>query len=165
MVLADLEFPERKDQQIYLNFLSSNIMYGIMKLPPGDYNRRSIISCLEYLAVCINSLCFLETKADTASTRLHYNRMRTAHLLTVSPSMHCAGGCLLREGAWSGGSGRRGGSGLEGSAPGGPGWGGGGGWSGWEVVSQHALRQTPPPVNRMTDRCKNITFANFVCGW
>ena len=22
----------------------------------------------------------------------------------------------------------------------------------------------PPPVNRMTDRCKNITFANFVCG-
>ena len=21
-----------------------------------------------------------------------------------------------------------------------------------------------PPVNRMTDRCKNITFANFVCG-
>ena len=31
-------------------------------------------------------------------------------------------------------------------------------------VSQHALRQTPPPVNRMTDRRKNITFANFVCG-
>ena len=26
------------------------------------------------------------------------------------------------------------------------------------VVSQHALRQTPP-VNSMTDRCKNITFA------
>ena len=25
-------------------------------------------------------------------------------------------------------------------------------------VSKHALRQTPPPqVNRMTDRCKNIT--------
>ena len=23
---------------------------------------------------------------------------------------------------------------------------------------------TPPPMNRMTDRCKNITFANFVCG-
>ena len=27
------------------------------------------------------------------------------------------------------------------------------------VVSQHALRQTLPPVNRMTDRCKNITLA------
>ena len=25
------------------------------------------------------------------------------------------------------------------------------------MVSQHALRQTPP-VNRMTDRCKNITL-------
>ena len=30
-----------------------------------------------------------------------------------------------------------------------------GGW-----VSQHALKQTPPPpMNRMTDRCKNITLA------
>ena len=28
----------------------------------------------------------------------------------------------------------------------------------WGVVSQHALRQTPP-VDRMTDTCKNITFA------
>ena len=29
------------------------------------------------------------------------------------------------------------------------------------VVSHHALRQTPPPppVNRMTNRCKNITLA------
>ena len=26
-------------------------------------------------------------------------------------------------------------------------------------VSQHALRQNPLPVNRMTDRCKNITLA------
>ena len=24
--------------------------------------------------------------------------------------------------------------------------------------------QTPPPVNRMTDRCKNITLRNFVAG-
>ena len=33
-----------------------------------------------------------------------------------------------------------------------------GAWSGG-VVSQHALRQTPPtPVNRMTNRCKNITL-------
>ena len=30
-------------------------------------------------------------------------------------------------------------------------------------VPQHALGQIPP-VNRMTDRCKNITFTNFVCG-
>ena len=48
------------------------------------------------------------------------------------------------------------------SAPGGVGvysWGGGQlSAPGWGVVSQHALRQTPP-VNRMTDRCKNITLA------
>ena len=61
-------------------------------------------------------------------TRLHSSRMHTARLLTVSPSMHCAGGevpdpggCLVRgvsalRGAWSRG----------GSAPGGG------------VVSQHA---------------------------
>ena len=34
-----------------------------------------------------------------------------------------------------------------------------GGVHSWGVVSQHALRQTPPPVNRMTNRCKNITLA------
>ena len=33
----------------------------------------------------------------------------------------------------------------------------GGAWSRGLVVSQHALRQTPP-VNRMTNRCKNITL-------
>ena len=119
--------------------------------------------------------------------------MRTACLLPVSPSMHCAGrvsapgGCLLPGvSAW-------GVSAPEGvSAPGGvcSHWGcllplgisgpgglllgvmsGSRGMSprglsapGREFVSQHALRQTPPPVDRITDRCKNITFANFVCG-
>ena len=50
------------------------------------------------------------------------------------------------------------------SAPGGSGR-GGFGQGGWLLGgcllrggSQHALRQTPP-VNRMTDRCKNITLA------
>ena len=31
------------------------------------------------------------------------------------------------------------------------------------VVSQHALRQIPP-VNRMTNRCKNITLATIAAG-
>ena len=31
------------------------------------------------------------------------------------------------------------------------------------VVSQHALRQTPP-VDRITDACKNITLAQLRCG-
>ena len=65
--------------------------------------------------------------------------------------------------------------GLGGSAPGGLPGPGGSAWSGgvclvqgvclvWGVAfsrgvaSHHALRQTPP-VNRMTDRCKNITLA------
>ena len=34
----------------------------------------------------------------------------------------------------------------------------GGVWS-RGVASQHALRQTPPPVNRMTNSSKNITLA------
>ena len=29
----------------------------------------------------------------------------------------------------------------------------------------HAGIDTCPPVDRMTDRCKNITFANYVCRW
>ena len=32
------------------------------------------------------------------------------------------------------------------------------------VVSQHALRQTPP-VDRITDACKNITLPQLRCGW
>ena len=32
------------------------------------------------------------------------------------------------------------------------------------VVSQHALRQTPLPVNRITHTCKNITLAQLRCG-
>ena len=72
--------------------------------------------------------------------RMHSSRMRTARLLTVFPSMHSAGGCLL----------------LGGSGPGrvfAP-----GGRVCSRGVSQHALRQTPPCMDRMTDRCKNITL-------
>ena len=66
---------------------------------------------------------------------------KIAFQLTVSASMHCAGGwCAWSQGcAWSGG--------VRVSAPGvllqGGAWSGG-------VVSQHALRQTPP-VNRILD--------------
>ena len=78
--------------------------------------------------------------------RLHSSRMHTTHVLTVSPSMPCTRGmpgpggmCLL----W----------GVP--APGGGAWSRGAcSWG----VSKHALRQTPSPVNRMTNRCKNITL-------
>ena len=70
--------------------------------------------------------------------------MRTGRSLTV-----CWGwGCLLRGVSAPGGCLLQGGYLL------------GGGVCSWVVVVfQHALRQTPPPVNRMTDRCKNITLA------
>ena len=64
-------------------------------------------------------------------TRLHSSRMRTARSLTVSPSMHCTGGFC----SWGGVS-----------APGG-------------VVSQHALRQTPPLWTEfLTHTSENITL-------
>ena len=56
-------------------------------------------------------------------------------------------GCLVLGDAWSRGGLLLGGGGV------GPGPGGEEGG----VISQHALRQTPP-VNRMTNRCKNITL-------
>ena len=36
-------------------------------------------------------------------------------------------------------------------------------WGGGGLASQHALRQTPP-VDRITDACKNITLAQLRCG-
>ena len=91
---------------------------------------------------------------------MHSSRMHTvrnsSRLLVPGPGgvpgprgVSAHGGCLLLGGAWSQGGSARGVPGPRGCLlPG-------------EGVSQHALRQTPPPppVNRMTDRCKNITFA------
>ena len=108
----------------------------------------------------------------SCNTRLHSSRMCTARLLPVSLSMHCAwgggvcsGGCLplvqgglLGGGAclWSLGCLVRG---VPASGPGGVPASGPGG------VSQHAMGQTSPLWTEwLTDRCKNITFANFVCG-
>ena len=106
--------------------------------------------------------------------RLHSSRMRTARVLTVSPSMLCARGwgCLLLGGvcSWGGRVCLLLGGGV--SALGGVcSWGlsalGGclflGGVCSEGCVSQHALRQTLP-VNRMTDTCKNITLPQLRCG-
>ena len=68
---------------------------------------------------------------------MHSSRMHTACALTISPSMLFAWGCMVLGGCM---------------VPGGLVIGGEAG-----VVSQHALRQTPP-VNRMTDACENITL-------
>ena len=78
--------------------------------------------------------------------RKHSSRMRTIRNSSrlwgggSAPGQYALGGLPLWE-----------------SAPGRSALGGSSLW-GW-VVSQHALRQTLSPVDRMTDTCKNITFA------
>ena len=80
---------------------------------------------------------------------MHSSRMCTGRSLTVCRSLLPGGGCLLPEGGVYSGEGVYSGGGVCSQ----------GGVCSWGVVSQHALRQTPPPpVNRMTDRCKNITL-------
>ena len=136
-------------------------------------------------------------------TRLHSSRMRTARVLTVSPSMLCTGGSVCSQEVCVPGPGPGGVSGpggvylvlgvclLLGGVPG-PGGctGSRGGVPGWGVVSgpgggAPGLGGVPgpggctwlgclllgrcvpghgggvrysPPVNRMTNRCKNITL-------
>ena len=88
--------------------------------------------------------------------RLHSSRMHTARLLTVSPSMHCAGGSPCQGGLLVGGCLlARGGVSLLGRSalP------KGGCLLARGVVSQHALRQTPPPWTEfLTHATENITL-------
>ena len=64
--------------------------------------------------------------------------MRTARLLPVSQSMHSRGDV--------------------------PAWGGVPAWGMYLPGRGVPAQVLPPPVDRMTDKCKNIAFANFVCG-
>ena len=108
-------------------------------------------------------------------TRLHSSRMHTAHVLTVSPSMLCA------EGGVPGPGGKQGvylvlggvylvcGGGVPG--PGGCTWSGGVPgpvgciWSeGVYLVRGGVPGQELPPVDRITDACKNITLPQLRCG-
>ena len=75
---------------------------------------------------------------EYVKTRLHSSGMRTARTLTVSPSMLCAGGwgvCLLPGGCL-----------LQGGG------------------IPACTETDPPPVNRITDACENITLPYFVAG-
>ena len=66
-------------------------------------------------------------------TNMHSSRMLTARLLSVSPSMQFPGGCLL----------------LGGVCP-------------VSVYPSMHWGRHPPWTEWLTDRCTNITFANFV---
>ena len=115
--------------------------------------------------IIFNNLFWVDNFTFVMLTRLHSSRMRTARSLTVYPSMLCSGGWggLFRGGgAWSRGVPSPGGAWFgEGGA-----WSwGGGAWSGAclvrGVVSQHALRQTPPPppwTEFLTHASENITL-------
>ena len=107
---------------------------------------------------------------------MHFSRMHTTCLLPVSPSMHCAGGCLLLGGyllpggvcyQWEWASATRVGVCYQGELC----YGGVSATRGYlllrgvcyyGVCIPACTEADTPPVNRMTDRCKNITFA-FVC--
>ena len=104
---------------------------------------------------------------------MHSSRMRTGRSLTYAGVCFPGGGVfalggvsapgvyLLQGGVCSRGS-ALGGSALGVSAP--RGMYAQGGVCLGDVESQHALRQTPPPpVDRITDACKNITLAQLRC--
>ena len=131
---------------------------------------------------------------DTCETRLHSSRMRTTRMLTVSPSMLCVGvggWCTWSRGvylAWGvylvlGGVPGLGGYLVQGGVPGlgvpgprgvpGPGGvpglgdvpgPGGCTWFRGCTWSQGVPGQVLPPVDRITDTCKNITLPQLRCG-
>ena len=82
---------------------------------------------------------------------MHTSRMRTARLLTVSHaqggvSQHALGGGVSQNALGRGCV-------CQGCLPGGV----------WQTPP--GARGRHPPVNRMTDRCKNITLLQLRCGW
>ena len=103
----------------------------------------------------------LSSPLNMLTTRMHSSGMRTARLLPVSPSMHCSGGCTC----WGcvpgpGGCTCWGVYLVPGGVPG-PGGvylPGGCTWSGGVYLVGGCTCPGTPPVNRMTDRCKNITL-------
>ena len=108
----------------------------------------------DFLHMCkITSLSSFDfTKHLILLILLTLTRMHSSSIAGVCfPGGVCSGGGLLWGGLLWGGL-LWGVSALGGSAPGGSNSGGGG-------VCLSAFSETTPPVNRMTNRCKNITLA------
>ena len=137
---------------------------------PGDVSLFTLVEAtmwsFAFIQSTIPNKCM---NKNLTTTSMHSSRMRTTRLLPISPSMHCAwggvcytggvcypgdvcylgvsatgarclltGGCLLLRGM----------SAFWGVYP-----------------SMHWGRHTPLWTEWLTDRCKNITFTNFVCRW
>ena len=116
--------------------------------------------CYKFINFSLSSSCAKTSETDTLhyQTRMHSSRMRTGRSLTVCWSLLPGGG-----GVWSG----------EGVVLGGvcgPGGWSRGVWSGgvwsWGVSLPGGGVSLPetPPVDRITDACKNITLAQLRCG-
>ena len=79
-----------KSSAIFLFKFGNDLFKGSIYL-----RKRMVFQCLGWRG--------RKTNTSQILTRLHSSRMHTARSLTVSPSMHCAGGVCSQGGAWSGG--------------------------------------------------------------
>ena len=132
-----MDSPDNPSAILMFTFSIYFILYDVLQ----DF--RNVNRGSTHLAICYQM---------TIEIRMHSSGMCTARLLTISQHALCRGclprGCLL--GVYAQG---------VGVCPGGvvP--------RGWQTPpSPQDQRQTPSPVNRMTDRCKNITLPQLHCG-
>ena len=121
-----------------LHWLFNSMLTGYSSRLPGDRECYSYFTCETLLA-----------------TRMHSSMMRTGRALTVFRSLLFPDGGLVRAGVVVGGSGPEG-EGEVDLVPGGV-WSRGRVWYRGVVVV--VSWSATPPVNRMTNRCKNITLA------
>ena len=141
----------RQDVTLSFELVIANL-WSFIDQDNAFWGRVRILVLVQPLLLCSSFIVIRDTKRNSVLTRMHSSRMRTAHLLPVSPSMHYGGGSALGVSAPRVGVYFQGGVcwwGVSASGPRG-------------CVSQHAIGQTPPCGQ--TDNCGNITFANFVCG-
>ena len=117
---------------------------------PGDPKRDRKNSLAFVINLCSIPIFFtpLRITGNGFQTRMHSSRMRTARMLPVSPSMHCSrggapglGGCTWSRGVYL--------------VPGG----------GYLVPGDVPAQVfPPPPMDRITDACGNITLPQHRCG-
>ena len=72
------------------NFVCLSLCHTLLGMT--SYHRNSMETSQELVVWKVIFVFFLRNM-DLFETRMHFSRMRTAHLLPVSPSMHCSGGC------------------------------------------------------------------------
>ena len=87
-----------------LRNLSPNGCLVLSHLIPSEFHFKSGYYCIThkvFLHPLGQNIYFISSSTKIFATRLLSSRMHTARSLTVSPSMHCFGGCLLPGGVCS----------------------------------------------------------------